>query len=72
MNGHRLLAPPGDSRAMAERIVELAADPDLRQRLGRLNQERARHEFGTTRMCESTLRVIAEAWNRSLPPWPSV
>jgi glycosyltransferase involved in cell wall biosynthesis len=63
MSGHRFLSPPGDPDAMAERIVELAADPELRRNMGLVNQERVQNEFGATRMCESTMSVIAQAWN---------
>jgi glycosyltransferase involved in cell wall biosynthesis len=57
----RFLAPAGDPAAMADRIVEFALDTRLRSRVGELNRERAAHEFSIDRMCEETVRVIAEA-----------
>src|SRR5207248_11343004 len=36
-----LIVPPGDIRALAEALAQLAADPDLRARLGAAARQRA-------------------------------
>lgn len=51
------LVPPGDPGPLAEAMVELAADPALRARLGRGGAERVREHFGLDRMVEHTLEV---------------
>lgn len=55
---HALLAPPGDAEVLAEHIVKLAMDHELRARLGTLNRRRVEAEFSPRRMCEETLDVI--------------
>jgi len=45
-----LLAPFGSARALAERVVRLAADPGLRERLGQAGRRRVESEFGVARM----------------------
>lgn len=54
-----LLIPPGDARAMAERILQLAADASLRERLGRTGREYviARHTWFNN--AESILDIYA-------------
>jgi len=44
------LAPPGDSEALAARILKLAASPDLRRRLGSTGRTRALKDFSPERM----------------------
>ena len=44
-----LLVPPGESRPLAEAILRLLADPDLRERMGRSGLERV-VEFGWERV----------------------
>jgi len=53
------LVTEGDSRAMAERIVELAVDPGARERMGVAGWERAGAEFTWERERESLLKVMA-------------
>ena len=48
------LVEPGDPDALAARLAELAADPELRQRMGRLGAERMRERYGIERMVEET------------------
>jgi glycosyltransferase involved in cell wall biosynthesis len=59
--GYRFLSPPDNPNAMADRILELATNPQLRMRVGVLNQERVQKEFGITRMCHETVGMITEA-----------
>jgi glycosyltransferase involved in cell wall biosynthesis len=40
-----ILVPPDDSVALAEGLVRLISDPDLRDRLGRAGEQRARETF---------------------------
>jgi L-malate glycosyltransferase len=45
-----LLVPPGSPTELASAILRLAQSPELRDRMGRKGQERAREEFGIDRM----------------------
>jgi glycosyltransferase involved in cell wall biosynthesis len=49
------LVPPGDSAAVAEALMTLAADEGLRRRMGHAAQARARRQFSS----ESTARVMS-------------
>jgi glycosyltransferase involved in cell wall biosynthesis len=51
------LVAPRDDRAMAEAIVRLLKDADLRQRMGLAGLKRARERFSAERMLRETLRV---------------
>lgn len=44
------LLKPGDVAGLAQRLVQLSADPDLCRRLGQSGQERVRKQFGLERM----------------------
>jgi glycosyltransferase involved in cell wall biosynthesis len=55
---HELLAPITDAGALAERVMRLAEDQELRTRLGALNRSRIKMKFGPNRMCEETIAVI--------------
>ena len=55
-----LLVPPRDSAAMAAAIVRLAADPALREQMGRAGLARAREHFSVERMIAATLAVYAD------------
>jgi glycosyltransferase involved in cell wall biosynthesis len=48
-----LLVRPWDGEGLRSALGALAADPGLRQRLGRAGQERARSEFGVERLVRS-------------------
>jgi glycosyltransferase involved in cell wall biosynthesis len=50
LSGGGLLAPVGDSAAMAEAIVTMAGDPDLRAELSRRAREAYWAEFTLERM----------------------
>jgi glycosyltransferase involved in cell wall biosynthesis len=51
------LVAPRDDRAMADAIVRLLKDSDLRQRMGLAGLKRARERFSAERMLRDTLRV---------------
>jgi glycosyltransferase involved in cell wall biosynthesis len=52
-----ILVPPRDDAAMAEAIVSLLKDPELRRRMGNAGLSRARERFSAERMVSETLRV---------------
>ena len=54
------LVPVRDSATLAERIGELLADPDLRQRMGNAGRERAVREFSTEKVVADTLAVYRQ------------
>ena len=57
-----LLVPPGDAGALAEALVQLAGQPDLRRRLGDAARARARQEFDWSHVARRLL-----AWAGELP-----
>jgi D-inositol-3-phosphate glycosyltransferase len=67
-----LLVPPHDEEALAQAIVRLLRDPELRQRIGSAGQQRVANEFSVDRMVERTLSVYEERIHGSiastLPP----
>lgn len=52
-----LLVPPRDHQAMADAIVRLLKNPELRQRMGHAGLVRARRKFSAERMVQQTLKV---------------
>ncbi|HEY8188551.1 MAG TPA: glycosyltransferase family 4 protein [Pyrinomonadaceae bacterium] len=52
-----ILVPPGNADALADAIVQLLRDPDLRARLGHAGRERVRSEFTIDRVVSQTLAV---------------
>jgi glycosyltransferase involved in cell wall biosynthesis len=52
-----ILVPPKDPNALADAIVRLLRDPELRKRLGSAGRERVLSEFRTDRIVEQTLEV---------------
>jgi glycosyltransferase involved in cell wall biosynthesis len=54
------LVPPQDPPALAEALVELLADPDLRHRYARAGRRRYVEHFTSRRMAEDTLRVYED------------
>jgi glycosyltransferase involved in cell wall biosynthesis len=65
-----LLFDVGDDSGLATQIEALAADPDLRHRLGSAGAERARSAFGVTAMVRAfeSLYLCAHADNSRLRP----
>jgi L-malate glycosyltransferase len=59
-----LLVPPRDPHALAQAIVTLLTDADLRQRLGRAGLRRVRERFTVERMVAGTLAVYARLAGR--------
>jgi glycosyltransferase involved in cell wall biosynthesis len=55
-----LLVPAADAGALADGLLRLAADPELRRRLGAAGRARVRERFGLARMVAETLDVYAE------------
>jgi glycogen(starch) synthase len=56
-----ILVPPGDSHAMAQAILSLLRDPDLRRRMGQAGRERVLTEFTVERVVQRTVAVYQEA-----------
>ena len=55
-----LLVPTDDEPALAAALLRLAADPELRARLGEAGLRRHRERFGVDRMVEEYSRVFEE------------
>ncbi len=55
-----LLAPPGDSPALAHAISRLLSDPALMRRMGQAGRELIEREFSVARMVEGNLQVYRE------------
>jgi glycosyltransferase involved in cell wall biosynthesis len=64
---HAFLAPPGDAETLAERFLELAADVEVRARLGATNRQRIEANFSPRRMCEETLAIIVKGADGNAP-----
>jgi len=56
--GCRHLAPPGNASALADVLMQLIDNIDLRASLGRAMRERALESFGEERMCEETVEFL--------------
>jgi glycosyltransferase involved in cell wall biosynthesis len=54
------LAPARDDRALADAVVRLGIDPDLRRRMGEQGRERAKALFSEARMAERYLGLYKE------------
>lgn len=54
-----VLVPPEDVPALAEGLSALIRDPELRSRLGRWNQTRAREEFSVAKMGRRYMELLA-------------
>src|SRR5262249_29400511 len=55
-----LLVESGDPQQLAEALLRLTKDPDLRATLGRNAAARARQEFNKNRMVSNTMSVFRE------------
>jgi len=56
--GYEFLAPVADHVALADRMLKLIHDRDLRERIGKLNKDRIQKCFSVGRMCEDTVRIM--------------
>jgi glycosyltransferase involved in cell wall biosynthesis len=56
-----LVVPPGDVRALADAMLRLGGDPDLRARMGAAGRERVRRLFTIPAMVEGTLATYRQA-----------
>lgn len=63
VSGYPFLVPIGDVDILADRIVQLALNPELRIKLGEANRQRAIEEFSIHRMCKNTVTFIQECLN---------
>jgi glycosyltransferase involved in cell wall biosynthesis len=63
-DGYPFLAPPGDAETLADRIVTLAMDPELRARLGALNRRRIAMKFSPKRMYEEMVTLLSRGLNQ--------
>jgi glycosyltransferase involved in cell wall biosynthesis len=63
-----LLVPPGDARALAAAMRELAIDPARRARFGAAGRLRVRERFGLERMIDETIAVYREVLDGSDAP----
>jgi glycosyltransferase involved in cell wall biosynthesis len=55
-----LLAPVGDDAALAEHVIRLASDPQVRQQMGEHGRRRARELFAEEKMHASYLRLYRD------------
>jgi glycosyltransferase involved in cell wall biosynthesis len=63
-----LVVPAGDSKALANAIIELIEDPELRRSLGNSARQRFEHHFTESAMLAETSKVIWQCFsNRHLP-----
>jgi glycosyltransferase involved in cell wall biosynthesis len=58
------ITDPGDAEALGAALAQLAADSDLRTRIGAANQERARAEYDAAAMQAHYRRIYAQAIGR--------
>jgi colanic acid/amylovoran biosynthesis glycosyltransferase len=63
-----LLVDPGDTLALADRIVELHDDPELRARLGEAGRTHVREHFSVRRQADELHRAYLLALNRRFGP----
>ena len=52
-----ILVPPGDPQALAEAVVLLLRDPDMRERMGQAGRERVLEQFTAERIAPRTLKL---------------
>jgi glycosyltransferase involved in cell wall biosynthesis len=60
-----LLVPPGNPRKLAEAVVQLLDDPDLRKSMGSRGKRKVAYEFSVDRMVEGNLAVYREVLSRT-------
>jgi glycosyltransferase involved in cell wall biosynthesis len=59
-DGYRFLAPPFDAEALAEQIIALALNPEIRREAGAANRLRIETEFPPRKMHQKMSSLIAE------------
>lgn len=71
-----LTHPPGDASALAARILQLARDPDLRERLGRAGRATAERRFDRARLARELIpsyqHAVRESDGRLVEPQVAV
>ena len=55
-----ILVPPGDPQALAEAVVRLLRDPDMRERMGQAGRERVLEKFTVEQVVEEMLKLYHE------------
>ena len=65
-NKDGLLLEPGDHQLLAEHILTMAADQDLRVALGKSLYERAKEKFSLKIMCQTQLDIYQHVYANSL------
>ena len=63
-NNRAHITAPGDVAALGKALAQLAADPDLRARIGAANQARARAEYDSAAMLARYTAIYAAAMGR--------
>lgn len=66
------LLPPGDLAGLTERLLGLARDPALRERLGRRGRQLVEHRFAPQRMVDSLQALYLRLTERLGSPAPAV
>jgi len=70
--GHDALAhPPGDDAILAERIAELARDPELRRRMGSAGRVTAERRFNRSRLAAQLVPVYRMVTAQAAPAIPA-
>jgi glycosyltransferase involved in cell wall biosynthesis len=59
VEGAGLLAPPGDEQALAEHMVRLASEPELRRQMGERAREHVRRRFALSRLIEEVEEIYS-------------
>ncbi len=57
--GAQFLAPAGDAESLADVLLRLESDSELRARAGAQNRQRIREHYDALRMCEETTALLA-------------
>lgn len=60
-----ILVPPGDPQALAEAIIRLLCDPDLRRRMGEAGRERVLAKFTVEQVVVKTIEVYDRVLRKS-------
>jgi glycosyltransferase involved in cell wall biosynthesis len=66
-----IVVPPADSRALAEAMVKLMADPQLRRRMGQAGRQRVLENFSWRKAALRTEAVYQRLRDQGLSPGPA-